>query len=293
VFAGLKDVVEAIARLRFLPAHLDYLSSQGFAEDFLTYLKTFRFSGTIHAMREGELVFPFQPIVRVEAPLIEAQIIETFLLNWLNFNTLIATKASRIRTAAGPKRVLLDMGLRRAQGFGSMAATRAALVGGFNASSNVLSGYLHGTPVGGTQAHAWVQSFGDELSAFRAFAESFPNNCTLLVDTYDTLESGVPNAIIVAKEMAARGQRMNAIRLDSGDLAYLSKRARAQLDAAGLPEVQIVATNDLDEYLIESLLQQGAPIDVFGVGTKLATADGSPALGGVYKLVAVDGQPRI
>ncbi|MDX2063107.1 MAG: nicotinate phosphoribosyltransferase [Bacteroidia bacterium] len=293
VFAGLKDVVEQLPALRFTAAHLDYLRSTGIGEPLLTYLQGFRFTGSVWAVSEGEVVFPFQPLVRVEAPLIEAQLVETFLLNWLNFNTLVATKASRIRAAAGPDRMLLEMGLRRAQGFGGMAVSQAATVGGFTATSNVLAGYLYGLEVAGTHAHAWVQSFDDELTAFRAFAEQFPTRCTLLVDTYDTLRSGVPNAITVGKELEAQGHRLRAIRLDSGDLAYLSKRARALLDEAGLGYVQIAATNDLDEYTIQSLNHQGAPIDILGVGTKLATADGSPALGGVYKLAALADAPRM
>lgn len=293
IFAGLSDVLEQLSELRFTDEHLKFLAEQGLNKDFLEYLKGFRFSGAVDGLREGEVLFPYAPILRITAPIIEAQVIETFLLNQLNFNTLIATKAARMRQVAGPKRSLIDMGLRRAQGYGGMQASKACIIGGFNGTSNVLSGYQEGTTLVGTQAHAWVQSFGDELASFRAFAEAFPNNCTLLVDTYDTLASGVPNAITVAKEMEARGQRVQAIRLDSGDLAYLSKAARKMLDEAGLGYIKIVASNSLDEYLIKSLLEQGAEIDAFGVGTRLVTAKGSPALGGVYKLVAVDGEPRI
>lgn len=293
LFAGLTDFLTLLQDLRFGATEIEFLRSHGFQEAFLKYLSGFRFSGEIYAPLEGEVVFPFEPILRVRGTLLETQIIETLLLNILNYSSLIATKASRIRRVSG-ERTLLDFGLRRAQGFGGLHGSRAAIVGGFDATSNALAGLHFGIPVSGTQAHAWIQSFGDELTAFRSYAEHYPDNCLLLVDTYDTLQSGVPHAIIVARELEARGKRLLGIRLDSGDLAYLAKKARKQLDDAGLHYVKIAATNSLDEHLIKSLLtEQNAPIDIFGVGTQLVTAHDDPALGGVYKLCEVDGRPRI
>ncbi len=292
VFAGLSDLLEILETYRFEDAEVEYLQSLGFKQEFLQYLRRFRFNGTIHSMREGELIFPLEPIVRVEGSLIETQIIETLLLNLLNFESLIATKASRIRFAAG-NRKLYDFGLRRAQGLGGIHASKAAIIGGVDATSNVYAAYHYSLEVTGTQSHSWVQSFGDELIAFRKYAEIYPDNCILLVDTYNTLRSGLPNAMKVAKEMEARGQKLKAIRLDSGDLALLSKKARAQLDAARLNYVQIVASNQLDEILISSLLQQGAPIDGFGVGTRLLTAHNCPVLQGVYKQSVIGNQPTL
>jgi len=292
VFAGLSDLLEILETYKFEDAEIEYLQSLGFKQEFLQYLRRFRFNGTIHSMREGELIFPLEPIVRVEGTLIETQIIETLLLNLLNFESLIATKASRIRFAAG-NRKLYDFGLRRAQGLGGIHASKAAIIGGVDATSNVYAAYHYSLEVVGTQSHSWIQSFGDELTAFRKYAEIYPNNCTLLVDTYNTLRSGLPNAIRVAKEMEAKDQKLKAIRLDSGDLALLSKKARALLDAARLNYVQIVASNQLDEILISSLLQQGAPIDGFGIGTRLLTAFNYPALQGVYKQSIIGNQPTL
>jgi nicotinate phosphoribosyltransferase len=292
VFAGLSDLLEILETYRFEDAEIEYLQSLGFKQEFLQYLRRFRFNGTIHSMREGELIFPLEPIVRVEGSLIETQIIETLLLNLLNFQSLIATKAARIRFAAG-NRKLYDFGLRRAQGLGGIHASKAAIIGGVDATSNVYAAYHYSLEVAGTQSHSWVQSFGDELTAFRKYAEIYPDNCILLVDTYNTLRSGLPNAMKVAKEMEARGQKLKAIRLDSGDLALLSKKARALLDASRLNYVQIVASNQLDEILISSLLQQGAPIDGFGIGTRLLTAHNCPALQGVYKQCVIGNQPTL
>ena len=292
LFAGLEDLLEVIEQLTFSEKDIDYLHSQKFHPDYLEYLKNFSFTGTIRSCREGEVVFPVSPVLTVEAPVIEAQIVETMLLNILNFQTLIASKASRIRLVAG-KSQLFDFGLRRAQGTGGYFASRAAVIGGFDATSHVLAGRDFGIPVSGTMAHSFVQSYEDELTAFRDFAKVWPENCVLLVDTYNTLESGVPNAIKVGKEMEARGQRLNGIRLDSGDLAYLAKQSRQMLDEAGLDYVKISASNQLDEIVIESLLDQGAPIDIFGVGTKLAVGYPDAALDGVYKLASVNGEPRI
>ena len=292
IFAGLEEILSIIEDLRFSEEDINYLRQHDFEPDFLNYLRDFRFRGNINSVAEGEIVFPTAPILQVEANLIEAQIIETILLNTLNFQTLIATKASRIRNVAGAK-TLLDFGLRRAQGPGGYYASRAAMIGGFDGSSNVITGRDYDIPVSGTMAHAFVQSYDDELLAFRDFAENRPKNCVLLVDTYDTLKSGMPNAITVAKEMESRGQQLLAIRLDSGDLAYLSKQCRKMLDAAGLDYVKIAASNQLDEYVIQSLQNQNAPIDIYGVGTNLVIGKPDGALDGVYKLSYANGKPRI
>jgi nicotinate phosphoribosyltransferase len=292
VFAGLDDLLTAVEHYVFEAEEMDYFASLGFNAEFLKFLKTFRFRGTIASVREGEVVFPLEPIVRIEGTIIETQLVETILLNLLNFESLIATKASRLRLAAGEKRIV-DFGLRRAQGLGGMQATRAAIIGGVDATSNVSAALAYGLEVSGTQAHSWIQSFDSELAAFRKFAEVFPDRTFLLVDTYDTLRSGLPNAITVAKELERSGKKLLGIRLDSGDLAYLSKHARAMLDQSGLGYVKIVASNQLDEYVIRSLQDQGAPIDAFGVGTRLVTGQATAALDGVYKLSAFDGQPRL
>ena len=293
VFAGLDTLLEALEALEFDADTLAYLAEQGFDDDFLDHLADFRFQGELLAPREGELVFPFEPVVRVQGGLLEAQIVETLLLNVLNFESLIATKASRLRHAAGEDKKMIDFGLRRAQGFAGIHLSRAAVVGGCDSTSNVFAGYRDHVPITGTQAHSWIQSFGSELDAFQAYAEAFPEKCVLLVDTYDTLESGVPNAITVAKQMEERGERLGGIRLDSGDLAWLAKSARAMLDEAGLDYVEIAASNQLDEHVIKSLLDQGAPIDAFGVGTRLVTSYDCPALDGVYKLSQVDDAARL
>jgi len=292
IFAGLADVLDLIEDFRFSPQDLDYIKSQGFQSEFLKYLAEFRFQGTIAAAREGEVVFPLEPVVRVQGRLLEAQVIETVLLNFLNFESLIATKAARLRLAAGP-RLLSEFGLRRSHGFGGIHASRAAVIGGCDTTSNVFSAWRFGLRPAGTMAHSYIESHGDELEAFRRFSDSHPEGCILLVDTYDTLRSGLPNAMRVAKEMERLGRRLFAVRLDSGDLAYLAKRARAMLDEAGLGYVRIVASNLLDEHVIKSLLDQGAPIDLFGVGTRLATGAPDGALDGVYKLAEVGGEPRL
>src|SRR5690554_3819494 len=255
------------------------------------------FTGDIDAIPEGTVVFPNEPMIRVKAPLIEAQLIETALLNIINHQTLIATKASRVVMAARGD-IVLEFGLRRAQGpDAGIYEARAAIIGGCSGTSNVMTGQMFGIPVSGTHSHSWVMSFPDELSAFRAYADAFPDACLLLVDTYNTLESGIPNAIKVFKELRERGHEPVGIRLDSGDLAYLSKKAREMLDKAGFSNAKIVASNDLDEELIWDLKAQGAKIDTYGVGTALITSKGCPALGGVYKMAAeeVDGKliPKI
>jgi nicotinate phosphoribosyltransferase len=292
VFAGLADLLELLEGFRFSPEDLAYLESQGFARDFLDDLGGFRFRGAVCSVREGEVVFPLEPVVRVEARLVEAQVVETVLLNFLNFESLVATKAARLRLAAG-ERSLSEFGLRRSHGFGGIHASRAAVIGGCDTTSNVFSAWRYGLRPAGTMAHSYIESHGDELEAFRRYSESHPEGCVFLVDTYDTLKSGVPNAILAAKEMERRGQRLYAVRLDSGDLAYLAKQSRRMLDETGLGYVKIVASNLLDEHVIKSLLEQGAPIDLFGVGTRLATGAPDAALDGVYKLAEVGGEPRL
>jgi nicotinate phosphoribosyltransferase len=289
VAAGLETVLDYLNELRFDPEQIDYLRSLGlFRDDFLKWLETFRFRGDVDAVPEGELVFAHEPLLQVRGTLPEAQLIESALLNILNFQTLIATKSARI-TVASRGAPVLEFGMRRAQGVdGAVSASRAAFIGGCQASSNTLAGQTFNIPVKGTHAHSWVMSFSSELEAFRAYADLYPDDCTLLVDTYDTLESGVPNAIRVGHELRQRGHELKGIRLDSGDLAYLSKRSRAMLDEAGLTSAKIVASNDLDENLIADLLEQGARIDIWGVGTNLVTSQDQPALGGVYKLVAAE-----
>jgi nicotinate phosphoribosyltransferase len=292
IFAGLDDLLGILENFHFDKADIEFLTSQGFHPDFLSYLKTFQFKGNIYSSREGEIVFPICPILTVEATIIEAQLIETILLNTLNFQTLIATKASRIREVATDRK-LIDFGLRRAQGPAGYYASRAAVIGGFDATSNLRTGRDYQIPTSGTMAHSFVQSYDDELSAFRAFSESWPDQCVLLVDTYNTLKSGIPNAIKMGKEMAAQGHRLNGIRLDSGDLAYLSKKARQMLDEEGMSYVKISVSNQLDEYVIKSLMEQDSPIDTFGVGTNLVIGAPDAALDGVYKLAFADNKPRI
>ena len=286
--AGLQQAMDYLLNWHFSAEDMDYLRSlKLFEEGFLRYLEKMRFTGDVYAVREGEPVFPGEPILTVKAPLIQAQFAETALLNIINHQTLIATKASKICRAAGEGAVM-EFGLRRAQGpDAGIYGARAAVIGGCSSTSNVIAGQLFGIPVSGTMAHSWIMDFDSEYEAFKAYAESYPDNCLLLVDTYDTLRSGVPNAIKVFKELAAAGHRPRGIRLDSGDFAYLSKKARKMLDAAGFPDAIICASGDLDEYSMTSLMQQGAKIDLWGVGTKLITSQEMPALGGVYKLAAV------
>ncbi|MBS4175861.1 nicotinate phosphoribosyltransferase [Bacillus sp. FJAT-49736] len=287
IFAGLERIVEYLNDFRFTEADIEYLRNEvGYEEEFLQYLSELRFTGTVRSMREGELVFGNEPMIQVEAPLAQAQIIETALLNIVNFQTLIATKASRIKNVVGNETVM-EFGSRRAHELdAAIWGTRAAFIGGFDATSNVRAGKRFGIPVSGTHAHAMVQAYRDDYTAFRKYAESH-RDCVFLVDTYDTLKSGVPSAIKVAKEM---GNKINfiGIRLDSGDMAFLSKAARKMLDKAGFPNAKIVASSDLDEYTILHLKSQGAKIDVWGVGTKLITAYDQPALGAVYKMVSIE-----
>jgi nicotinate phosphoribosyltransferase len=293
VFAGLGSVIEFLNEFHFDESDLAYLATLTgndgktlFDAEFLGYLAALRLTCDVDAMPEGTAAFPQEPLVRVGGPILQCQLLETALLNLINFQTLIATKASRVVATAHDGDVL-EFGLRRAQGIdGGLSASRAAFIGGCAATSNVLAGKLYGIPVRGTHAHSWVMSFDDERAAFEGYADAMPNNCVFLVDTYDTLE-GVRNAVEVGRELRDRGHEMVGIRLDSGDLAYLSIAARRILDEAGFPHAKIVASNDLDEQIIESLQAQGARIDVWGVGTKLATAYDQPALGGVYKLGAM------
>ncbi len=298
IASGLEQALDYVQSIRFSGRDIDYLRSLSkFAPSFLEYLREFSFRGDIDALEEGSLVFPNEPLLRVSASMAEAQLLETALLTIINFQTLIATKASRICYAAGHGAVL-EFGMRRAQGLdGAMSASRAAYIGGCAATSNVAAGRDFNIPVQGTQAHSWVMSFSSELEAFRAYARAYPESCALLVDTYDTIQEGVPNAIIVGHEMEARGESLRAVRLDSGDLSFLSKECRRMLDDAGLSYVKIFASSDLDEWLIRDLRAQGARIDTWGVGTRLVTSHSSPALGGVYKLVGATEQgvmvPRI
>lgn len=292
LFAGLQDVLDILSDLHFSDEDIAFLKELQFHPSFLDYLKGFRFRGNVFACQEGEVIFPNCPALRLEGNIIEAQLAETMLLNILNFQSLIATKASRIKQVAG-KSILSDMGLRRSQGLGGIHATRASIIGGFSSTSNVYAARLYGLPVTGTMAHSFIGSYDNELEAFRAFAQSRPHDCVFLADTYDTLKSGVPNAIIVAREMEKAGHQAKGIRLDSGDLAYLSKAARKMFDEAGLPYMKIVASNQLDEFVIKSLVEQGALIDIYGVGTRLATGQPDAALDGVYKLSMASGKPRL
>ena len=298
IMAGLEQLIEYLENLRFDEESLSYLRGLGiFDEDFLDELRSFEFHGDVYAVPEGTIVFPGEPLIRVTAPIFEAQLVETALLNIINHQTLIATKASRVVQAAEGGTVM-EFGLRRAQGpDAGIYGARAAIIGGCKSTSNVLTGQMYNIPIAGTHAHSWVMSFPDEITAFRKYAEMFPTSCLLLVDTYDTLKSGVPNAIQVFDELRAQGHEPVGIRLDSGDLAYLSREARKMLDAAGYPNTIICASGDLDENLIRDLKLQGACIDTWGVGTKLITSEDCPSLGGVYKMSAetVDGRviPKI
>ena len=287
VAAGLEQAIDYLNDLHFGEDDLDYLRSLGhFDEGFLQALRDMSFTGDVYAMPEGTMVFPYEPLLRIKAPIMQAQLIETALLNIVNHQTLIATKANRVVLAAQGD-MIMEFGLRRAQGpDAGIYGARAAVIGGCASTSNVLTGELFGIPISGTHAHSWVMSFPTELDAFRAYADVFPSACLLLVDTYNTLKSGVPNAIKVFGELREKGYEPMGIRLDSGDLAYLSKCARKMLDEAGYPNAKICASGDLDEYLIRDLKLQGARIDTWGVGTKLITSNSCPALGGVYKMSA-------
>lgn len=290
ISAGLEQVIDYVKNLHFSKEDMDYLSKLNiFERDFLDYLESFHFSGDIYAIPEGNVMFPREPMVKVIAPIMEAQLVETAILNIINHQSLIATKASRICYAAKGDGIM-EFGLRRAQGpDAGLYGARAAMIGGCIGTSNVLAGKLFDVPVKGTHAHSWIMSFPDEYTAFKTYAQMYPSACILLVDTYDTLKSGVPNAIKVFTEMREAGISLTSygIRLDSGDLAYLSKKARKMLDEAGFPDAVISASNDLDEFLIDSLKAQGSTITSWGVGTNLITSKDCPSFGGVYKLAAV------
>lgn len=288
VAAGLEQAIDYIRNLHFDDSDIEYLRSLNlFEEDFFKALKDFKFTGDIKAVPEGTLIFPYEPILTVSAPLWEAQLVETAILTFINHQTLIATKAARLKECT--KNAISEFGLRRAQGADAgIYGARAAYIGGVRTTSNVVAGKLYGIPITGTHSHSWVMSFDSELEAFRKYAEIYPDKCLLLVDTYDTLHSGVPNAIKVFDELKAKGYKPLGIRLDSGDLAYLSKAARKMLDAAGHSDCLIFATNDLDEDILLSLNSEGAKIDVYGIGTKLITSYTNASLGGVYKLCALE-----
>lgn len=290
ICAGLEQVIDYVKNLRFSAEDIAYLKGLGiFEQDFLDYLKDFKFSGDIYAIPEGTVIFPREPLIKIIAPIMEAQLVETAILNIINHQSLIATKAARVCYAAKGDGIM-EFGLRRAQGpDAGIYGARAAMIAGCVGTSNVLCGQMFDVPVKGTHAHSWIMSFPDEYTAFKTYAEMYPKACILLVDTYDTLKSGVPNAIRVFTEMREAGIPLSfyGIRLDSGDLAYLSKKARKMLDAAGFTDAVISASNDLDEYLIDSLKTQGAAITSWGVGTHLITAKDNPSFGGVYKLAAI------
>lgn len=284
VFAGLEDILEAIENFIFTDDDISYLSNLGlFRKEFLDYLKNFKFRGDIYSVREGTLVFPNEPVIKICGSLIETQIIESLLLNIINFQTLIATKTARMFLASG-KGEIIEFGLRRAQGInGAIAATRASFIGGACATSNLFAGKKFGIPVRGTMAHSWIMSYSSEETSFREYANMYPDACVLLIDTYDTLNSGIENAIKIGKELKEKGKKIS-VRLDSGDLEYLSKAVRKRLDDAGLTDAGIVVSNELDEEIIHHLVTAKCPIDVWGVGTKLVTGDSDSALSGVYKL---------
>jgi nicotinate phosphoribosyltransferase len=292
LFAGLHELLGILEDLHFTSRDIAFLRKLNFQPSYINFLEKFQFRGSVYSVSEGEIVFPDCPLLRVEGTQFEAQLVESLLLNILNFESLIATKASRMRYVAG-NRILSDFGLRRAQGPGSVLAARAAIIGGFDNTSNVYAAEEYGLEVAGTMAHSFVESYDSEIEAFRAFARTSPGQCIFLIDTYDTLHSGVPNAITVAKEIEKLGFRAAGVRLDSGDLAFLAKAARHMLDEAGLSYMKIVASNKLDEYVIKSLLEQNAPIDIFGVGTRLVTGQPDAALDGVYKLSMAGGKPRL
>jgi nicotinate phosphoribosyltransferase len=300
IAAGLENALDALENLKFEKDEIDYLASIGgkspaFRPDFLEWLSKYEFHGDVSAIPEGTLVFQDEPLLTISGSLVECLLVETMLLCIINFQTLIATKAARLWEAT-KRNAVMEFGLRRAQGLdGGLSAARAAYIGGADSTSNVQAGKTYGIPVVGTQAHAWVMSFPSELDAFRAFGETFPDGCVLLVDTYDVLKSGIPNAIMVAKELKAKGKSLLGVRIDSGDLAYLSRSARKMLDEAGFPGVKIVASNDLEELVIEEIIRNGGCVDIYGIGTNLVTGggQGGTALGGVYKLVEHNGRPTI
>lgn len=288
IAAGLQQAIEYLQNLHFSDEDIAFLRSKGiFSEGFLDYLRNLKFSGNVYGVKEGTIVYPNIPILTIEAPLCEAQIVETMLLLTINHQSMIATKANRIvRAAKG--RAVMEFGARRAQGYdGAVYGTRACYIGGVGSTATVMADQMFNVPSVGTMAHSWVQYFDSEYEAFKAYAKIYPTNCILLVDTYDVINSGIPNAIKVAKEvLEPNGYKLQGVRLDSGDLAYLSKKVRVMLDKAGLTDTKIVVSNSIDEYLLESLFDQGAKIDSFGVGERMITSSSEPVFGGVYKIVA-------
>ncbi len=288
IMAGLAPLLDVLEDFRFGNEELKYLESRGiFREEFLDYLSKFRFGGDVYSVKEGTVIFPKEPVLRVHGSIMEAQIVESLVLNFINFQSLIATKASRVTDAAGGGPVM-EFGLRRAQGIdGALSASRAAYIGGTSATSNLLAGRIYDIPVAGTMAHSWVMSFETELSSFEKYAEIYPRNCILLIDTFDTLNSGIRNAMKVFKKLEDRDDVNMAVRLDSGDLEYLSKKVRRILDDNDLEKVKIIASSDLDEWIIRQLRDSGAPIDSWGVGTKLVSGAGASALSGVYKITSM------
>ena len=289
IMAGLRQLIDYLKNLKFTQKDLELFAKKGFNEDFIEYLRNFKFTCDVWAIPEGTPIFPGEPIIVVKGPVIEAQIIETMILLTINHQSLIATKANRLKRAAGD-RMIMEFGSRRAQGYdGAVYGARAAYIGGCDATACTIDERDYGIPSVGTMAHSWIQLFGDELEAFCAYARQYPDNCTLLVDTYNVLKSGIPNAIEAFKrEVLPRGFRPKGIRIDSGDITYLSIKARKMLDDAGFPDCKIVASNSLDEIIIRDMLMQGAQIDSFGVGERLITAASAPVFGGVYKIVAVE-----
>ena len=289
IMAGLRQLVDYLKNLKFTQKDLELFERKGFNEDFIDYIRNFSFSCDVWAIPEGSPIFPGEPIIIVKGPVIEAQLIETMILLTINHQSLIATKANRLKRAAGD-RMVMEFGSRRAQGYdGAVYGARAAYIGGCDATACAIDERDFGVPAVGTMAHSWIQLFGDEYEAFKAYARQYPDNCTLLVDTYNVLKSGIPNAIKVFDEIVVpKGYRPKGIRIDSGDITYLSKKARKMLDDAGYPDCKIVASNSLDEIIIRDMLIQGAQVDSFGVGERLITAASTPVFGGVYKIVAVE-----
>ncbi|MHA1489218.1 MAG: nicotinate phosphoribosyltransferase, partial [Promethearchaeota archaeon] len=291
---GLSKIIKYINEMKFSEEYISYLQARNlFSDEFLDYLAHWKCKLTIRSIDDGRVIFPNEPVMEVEGPLIQCQLIETYILNSFNFPTLCATKSNRMWLTSG-KQPILEFGLRRAQGpNGAMTASEAAMVGGCAGTSNVLAGKKFEIDISGTQAHSWVMAFESELESFRAYADVYPDSCILLIDTYDTLKSGAPNAITVGKELEARGKKLMGVRIDSGDLAYFSRKVREMLDDAGLTHTKIVASNDIDEFIIAEIKRNRGAVDLWGIGTKLATCYDDPALGGVYKLVEIDNIPKL
>ena len=288
IATGLEQVIEYINNLHFDQEDLDYLKEKGFNDKFIDYCRNFKFTGTIHAVKEGTVVYPYEPIVQVVAPMNQAQLVETALLLTINHQSLIATKASRIKRTAGDA-LVMEFGARRAHSYdGAIIGARASYIGGADATATVSADQYYDVKAVGTMAHSWVQFFDDEYEAFKAYAKAYPDNCSILIDTYNVLKSGLPNAIRLHKEvLAPQGKALKGIRIDSGDLAYLSKQCRKILDENGMQDTKIIVSNSIDEYTLESLNNQKAPIDSYGIGERMITSKSDPVFGGVYKLASV------